>query len=60
MVMSKADAGLILVGDSTIKNQISHDHYISKDKPIDTIMQEVLDYIAVNSPAVENTMSLQA
>jgi hypothetical protein len=53
MVMSKADAGLILVGGSTIKNQISHDHYISKDKPIDTIMQEVLDYIAVNSPAVE-------
>ncbi|NSW91262.1 MAG: hypothetical protein HPY74_11440 [Firmicutes bacterium] len=53
MVMSKADAKLILVGDDSIKEQINHVHYIPKDRPIEQIMQEVLDYIAVNSPAVE-------
>jgi len=53
MVMSKADVRLILVGSSSIRTQIAHDHYISKDKPIEEIMQEVLDYIATNSPAVE-------
>ena len=53
MVMSKADARLILVGANSIRNQMAHDHYISRDKPMEQIMQEVLDYIAINSPAIE-------
>jgi len=52
-VMSKADAKLILVGSEAIKSQIGHDLYISKIKPIEEIMQEVIDYIATNCPAVE-------
>ncbi|NMB95375.1 MAG: hypothetical protein GYA02_02005, partial [Clostridiaceae bacterium] len=53
MVMGKADAKLILVGNSSIKSQINHDLYISKDKSIEEIMQEVLTYLAENSPAIE-------
>ena len=53
MVMGKADAKLILVGNNSIKSQINHDLYISKDKSIEEIMQEVLTYLAENSPAIE-------
>ena len=53
MVMSKADTKLILVGNSIIKSQINHDYYISKDKDIDKIMGEILDYVTTNSPAIE-------
>ena len=53
MVMGKADAKLILVGSNSIKSQINHDLYISKDKSIEEIMSEVLTYMAENSPAIE-------
>lgn len=52
-VMSKADAKLILVGTEGMKSQISHDLYISKNNPIEEILQEIMDYIATNSPKVE-------
>lgn len=52
-IMSKTDAYLILVGNDKIKDQVPHTHYVSKNKPIENIMDEILDYIAVNSPAIE-------
>jgi hypothetical protein len=52
-VMSRADAKLILIGQENIKSQITNDHFILNNKPIDRVVQDAIDYIADNSPAVE-------
>lgn len=52
-VMSKTDAKLLLIGAESMKSQISYDHFIVNNKPIDQIMSEAITYVAESSPAVQ-------
>jgi hypothetical protein len=53
MVMSRADANLILSGSDSIKNYGSYDFFVKNNKPIDEIVSETLNLIANESPAVQ-------
>lgn len=61
MVTSKAiSAKLILAGTSGITSQAGYDKYFdSCGKSIDTLMNEILEYISESSPAVEKYYVLQ-
>ncbi|MCX7921388.1 MAG: hypothetical protein N3B21_05110 [Clostridia bacterium] len=50
MVRSKTDAKLILIGQDSIRSQVSHDKFILNNRPIDAIVQEALEYISGESP----------
>lgn len=52
-VLSAADARLILIGPNSIKTQIGHDYFVPNDGEIEELIQDVVGYIAQNSPAVE-------
>ncbi len=52
MVLSKADAKLILIGGENIKQQIPHQHFILNNGTIDEAVNKALEYIAESNPYV--------
>ncbi|WP_202081178.1 Athe_2463 domain-containing protein [Caldalkalibacillus salinus] len=57
-LMRENDASLILVGQQRIKNQVNYDHYIPHDKPIEDILQDVVQYIADNNVDIPHIYTL--
>lgn len=45
-VIRKSGAKLILIGQNSIKTQIAYDTFFLNNKPIESVMQEALDYIS--------------
>lgn len=58
IAMRNNDAKLILVGQEAMKRQIEHEHHILNNKPIEEIVEEVIQYIADHNPSIPQFYTL--
>lgn len=57
-IMSKQNSKLILLGQSGIAAQITHDKYLQNNKDIGEMINNVVSYIAESNPAIPRVLKL--